>query len=308
MSEKWVQSARRVLMMRPSSFGFNPETASSNAFQKPATGDVQALAIAEFDAAVATLESHGIEVIVVEEAPRPPKPDSVFPNNWFACSPTGIVALFPMAAENRRLERRPGLFEGVGTRLLDLTHHELEGRFLEGTGSLVIDWINTVAYRCRSPRSDESVATEFCDASGLELVAFDAVDSGGTPIYHTNVMMAIGTGWAIVCREALSKGEPLDRLAATGRKIVEISMQQMQEFAGNALELRNEAGEKFIIMSERAKRALEPDQVAVLQEFGTIVAIAIPTIESVGGGSARCMIGEIFFEPDGPKVGGPGVV
>lgn len=308
MSEKRVQSARRVLMMRPSSFGFNEETASSNAFQNPATGDIQALAVAEFDAAVRTLESHGIDVIVGEEAPRPRKPDSVFPNNWFACSPTGIVALFPMAAENRRLERRPGLFEGVGTRLLDLTHHELEGRFLEGTGSLVIDWINAVAYMCRSPRSNESVAMEFCDASGLELVAFDAFDSAGTPIYHTNVMMAIGTGWVIVCRAALSDREPMERLSATGRAIVEISLRQMLEFVGNALELRNEADEKLIIMSERAKGALEPEQVAVLQEFGTIVPLSIPTIESVGGGSARCMIGEIFIEPQGPKVGGPGVV
>lgn len=286
-------------MVRPCSFGFNDQTAASNAFQKPPMASTSDRAIAEFDAAVATLRANGADVIVAEDIPDPVKPDAVFPNNWFSASPNGWLTLFPMAAENRRAERRPEIIETIQSRfrceVVDLSANEQEGRFLEGTGSLVVDWVCGVAYLCKSIRSSALVAAEFCRREQLELVEFEAFDQQGNAIYHTNVMMAIGTKWAVLCRESIRDEGVFQRLLATGRTVIDVSLDQVAEFAGNMLELRGRAGQTLIVMSARAKSALGDEQIQALQTHGKIVELDIPTIESVGGGSARCMIAEIFL-------------
>jgi hypothetical protein len=286
-------------MVRPSSFGFNDQTAASNAFQQPLGRSTSDLAVAEFDAAVATLRSNGVEVLVAEDSAEPPKPDAVFPNNWFCASPSGSLTLFPMAAENRRSERCAEIIDAIQRRfrcdLVDLTDYEHSGQFLEGTGSLVVDWMHGVAYMCRSIRSSPLVAAEFCRRERLELVEFDAFDKRGQAIYHTNVLMAIGTEWAVICRESTRDEDIFQRLVATERTVIDISLDQVAEFAGNMLELRSATGDALIVMSSRAKRALREDQIRDLEVHGRLVELDIPTIESVGGGSARCMIAEIFL-------------
>lgn len=308
------QSADAVLMVRPAAFGWNPETEGSNAFQRRVAGPagtLQERALAEFDALAAALRSAGVEVYALAEPGPGASPDAVFPNNWVSLHHDGTVVLYPMMAPSRRIERRMELIRRLeelggheGSRLVDLSHHELGGRFLEGTGSVVFDHAARVAYACRSPRTDESVLRELCEAIAYESVVFDAADATGVPVYHTNVLLSIGTRAVIVCADAVpgaGRGALLERLQAGGRRIVTIDHAQMADFAGNALELRARGGSSLLAMSARAWQAFGPAEREVLRDaVDAIVDAEVPTIEQCGGGSVRCMLAEVFL----PRAGG----
>jgi hypothetical protein len=308
-SDQEAQSARAVLMVRPASFGFNSQTASSNAFQqvpaRAAATEIQELALGEFDGLAKALQRAGVEVLVAPDTLLPEKPDAIFPNNWVSFHFDGAVTLYPMLAPNRRWERREDILEQVvregGFRVLrtfDLTHREAEGKFLEGTGSLVLDRPHRVAYASLSPRTDLDVLGEFAQLLDYELVTFEGQGAAAQPVYHTNVVMAIGTRFAVVCGEAIV--EPLHRdavfnkLRAAGHDIVDISLRQMLEFAGNLLELAP-AGGHVIALSTTAWRSLDPAQKRILESHAEVVPAAIPTIERIGGGGVRCMLAEIHL-------------
>jgi hypothetical protein len=296
-------------MVRPASFGFNPQTAASNAFQQrpllPAEIQAQGLALEEFDGLAQALRRAGVEVLIAPDTPLPPKPDAIFPNNWVSFHVDGTVALYPMLAANRRWERREEILDRVvregGFRILrtvDLTHRESEGKYLEGTGSLVLDRAHRVAYACLSPRTDLDVLGEFAQLLDYELVAFEARDGESRSVYHTNVVMAIGTRFAVVCGEAIERSPHREavfsKLRAAGHDIVDISLRQMQEFAGNMLELAA-AGGPVLALSTTAWRSLEVAQRAILESHAEVIPAAIPTIERIGGGGVRCMLAEIHL-------------
>jgi hypothetical protein len=307
------QCANAVLMIRPAAFDYNPETAATNRMQQRAdAGTVQngELANREFDSFVRALESEGVRVCVAEDTLEPPKPDAVFPNNWVSFHEDGTVVLYPMQAESRRRERRREILDVVSSRLgytvrrlIDLTAHEKEGRFLEGTGSLVLDHDHRVAYACRSPRTHAAVIDEWSAELGYEPVLFDAMDRNGVPLYHTNVLMCIGARAVVVGTEAIvpdDRRRVLDRLCASGREIIEISHDDIAAFAGNMLELASwdEAlgDSRVLVMSARARQALKPELFARLSACtDTVLAAPVPTIEKLGGGSVRCMLAEVFL-------------
>jgi hypothetical protein len=304
-----AQSARAVLMVRPASFGFNPQTAASNAFQQaadsPEAAGAQRLALAEFDALAEAVRGAGVEVLIAADTPLPAKPDAIFPNNWVSFHSDGTVALYPMLAPNRRWERREEILEQVMregrfrvSRTVDLTHREAEGKFLEGTGSVVLDRAHRVAYASLSPRTDLDVLGEFAQLLDYELVTFEARDGAGQPVYHTNVVMAVGTGFAVLCGEAIAhvqhREAVLNTLRATGHDIVEVSLRQMQAFAGNLLELEP-AGGPVVALSTTAWRSLEAAQRRILEAHAQPVPVAIPTIERLGGGGVRCMLAELHL-------------
>jgi len=304
------QSAQAVLMVRPASFGFNLQTAASNAFQQnpseAAETETQGLALDEFDAVAKALQRAGVDVLVAPDTVLPVKPDAVFPNNWVSFHFDGTVTLYPMLALNRRWERREEVLEQVvregGFRVLrtfDLTHREAEGKFLEGTGSLVLDRPHRVAYASLSPRTDLDVLGEFAQLLDYDLVTFEARDSATQPVYHTNVVMAIGTRFAVVCGEAIVEPTHRDavfnQLRAAGHDIVDISRRQMLDFAGNVLELAPAAGGHVIALSTTAWRSLESAQRRVLESHAEVIPVSIPTIERVGGGGVRCMLAEIHL-------------
>jgi hypothetical protein len=307
------QCADAVLMVRPAAFGYNPETAASNAFQKSAPSgagaDEAARARTEFDGLVRALSSEGIEVCVAEDSPEPVKPDAVFPNNWVSFHEDGTLVLYPMEARSRRRERRQEVIDQAlkelgfkVTHLLDLMHHEDEGRFLEGTGSLVLDHPDRIAYACASSRTHPEVVEEWAQALHYEPVVFKAADSAGQPLYHTNVLMWIGARTAVVGTEAIAAGDRrrvLERLERSGREIIEIGQKEIAQFAGNMLELGtwDEAlgDSRVLVMSESARRALKPETFAQLSgSTDVVLAVPIPTIERLGGGSVRCMLAEVF--------------
>ena len=308
-SSRLRQSADAVLMVRPAAVGWNPETAGSNAFQRPVAGPAgpdQERALSEFDALVDALGTAGVGVYAIDEPGPSACPDAVFPNNWVSLHHDGTVVVYPMMAPSRRIERRMELIarvEELGgysvSRLLDLSHHELSGRYLEGTGSVVFDHAGRVAYACRSPRTDESVLRELCEELGYEPVAFDAADAAGVPVYHTNVLLSIGTRSAILCADAVAqagRGPLLERLQAGGRRVVTVDLAQMAEFAGNALELRASGDSSVLAVSERAWRAFRPAERETLRDcVDAVVAAPVPTIEQCGGGSVRCMLAEVFL-------------
>ena len=306
------QCADAVLMIRPAAFDYNPETAATNRMQQrpaPGTGAAQERALAEFDGCVHTLRSEGIRVCVVEDTPEPAKPDAVFPNNWVSFHRDGTVVLYPMQAPNRRLERRREIVARVADelgfevrRVLDLTAHESDGRFLEGTGSLVLDHVGRLAYACRSPRTHPEVAAEWARALGYELLSFAASDRHGVPLYHTNVMLSIGSRVVVVASAAIAveeRGALLERLRASGRELIEIDQQGVAGFAGNVLELASwdEAlGDlSVLVMSSSARAALGTQAFARLSACAdSVLTVPLPTIESLGGGSVRCMLAEVF--------------
>jgi len=291
-------------MVRPAAFGYNEETAVNNAFQQKGTGaDIQAEARRESDAYIGLLESSGINVVAAEDTAEPHTPDSVFPNNWFSTHDDGTLVLYPMFAENRRLERKPAVLEAIKAnfdvkRIVDLTHYEEEGKFLEGTGSMVLDRAGRIVYACRSPRTNEEVLRDFCESLGYSPLMFDASDAGGRQIYHTNVMMHIGSDTAVVCMESIGDAEERARvrssLEESGRTIVEITHGQMEHFAGNMLELRSSRGEACLVMSKTARSALSEDQLSVLGSGRRLITPDLDCIEMNGGGSARCMLAELF--------------
>lgn len=296
-----------LLMVRPAHFGFNAQTADNNAFQTNDTSltpvEISRRAIEEFDQFVATLRAAGVEVLVVADTPEPVKHDAVFPNNWFSTHADGKLITYPMYAAMRQLERRDDILAQLTqqygyTQRLHLEAAEAEGRYLEGTGSLILDRDHHIVYACKSVRTDEALLHELAQAIGYRAVAFDAVDRQGQPIYHTNVMMALGTTFCVICldtiADATERRHVTDTLSATGKAIVDISLAQMESFAGNMLHVKNKAGEPYLVMSEQAYRSLTPEQVAVLEGHTQLLYSPIPTIETYGGGSARCMMAEIF--------------
>jgi hypothetical protein len=305
------QSAAAVLMVRPASFGFNPETASSNGFQRPPTSaseaETQSRALAEFDVLADSLQRAGVRVIVAPDTAVPVKPDAIFPNNWVSFHHDGTVVLYPMLAPNRRLERRDEVLHQVArdggyqvTRTVDLKHREAQSQFLEGTGSLVLDRPNRIAFASLSPRTDLDVLGEFSQQLGYELVTFEAFDQASPPraVYHTNVLMALGTRFAVVCTEAIAnpahRRAVTQRLASSGHEVIEISQAQMHRFAGNLLELAPPGG-PLIALSQNAWGSFDPAQRRRLESHGTVLVADIPVIERAGGGGVRCMLAEIHL-------------
>jgi hypothetical protein len=312
MATDSAQAADAVLMVRPASFGWNAQTAASNRFQPPvpvAVRDAGARAVAEFDALAGALADAGVTVHAFDDRAQPACPDAVFPNNWVSLHADGTVVLYPMLAPNRRRERRLELVAALEhgergvehrvERLLDLTHHELRGRCLEGTGSVVFDHPGRLAYACLSPRTDARVLDELCEELGYEPVTFEATDGAGVPVYHTNVMLSIGSGFVVVCAESVvpeQRGALLERLASAGRRVVTIDRREMGGFAGNVLELRAADGARVLAASRRALGSLPDDARATLTAcVERVVAVPVPTIEDLGGGSVRCMLAEVFL-------------
>jgi len=307
------QLASTVMMIRPARFESNPLTAASNRFQGRSSSSPEeqhAIALREFDGLASALREAGIEVIVVDDTVEPHTPDAIFPNNWISMHADGRVVLYPMEAENRRTERRHDIIDYLDkharrqvTDVVDLSAHEDAGHFLEGTGSMVLDRANRVAYACISSRTHLDPLGEFAQRMGYDVVAFDAVDSGGVPIYHTNVLMNVGEQLAVICAEAIPRDEQrnavLTRLRETGHDILELSYAQLDAFAGNMLELRNNNGERVLAMSQQAYDSLNEKQRATLAANARIVKAPIDNIESSAGGSVRCMLAEVHLPLEG---------
>ena len=298
------QASRSVLLVRPASFGFNPETAASNAFANAAGENAAVAVLREFDAVAQRLIGAGVEVLVLEDAPDPPKPDAIFPNNWVSFHADGTMVLYPIESPTRRREREP---ERLATllresgfdirRTVDLSHHERHGRFLEGTGSLVLDRPGRRAFANLSPRTDPHVIADFDDRMDYATLLFDARDRSGRPIYHTNVLLSLGARFAVICAEAVAeeyRAVLIDEIEAAGRTVIEVDFEQLRSFACNVIELEGASG-PLIAISAAARGSLRPDQLKRLESFGELLDVAIPTIESVGGGSIRCMIADIHL-------------
>ena len=304
-----LQTAAHVLMIRPVRFTANLQTAASNHFQQltgAADQDLQLLARNEFDSLVTTLRTAGVNVVVFEDTPEPHTPDALFPNNWFSLHADGTAVLYPMCAANRRLERRPALIQALAEehgfeleRTLDLTHHEAADAFLEGTGSLVLDRPNRIAYACLSARTTTQALQDFAQHLRYEVVTFHAADAAGAAIYHTNVMLSLGRHFAAICIESVrpeDRAQLLQRLNDSGRHIIPLSHQQLTSFAGNMLELQTRDGGAVVAMSDRARASLTDEQRDLLERLaGPILSCPIPTIERAGGGSVRCMLAEIHL-------------
>ena len=300
-----AHSAKSVLLVRPACFGFNAEAAESNVFaHASADAEVQAVAVAEFEALAKRLSEAGVEVLVLDDTATPAKPDAVFPNNWLTTHADGTIVIYPMATAPRRLERRledvRGLVERNGfeiRRVVDLTSHEAQGRYLEGTGSLLLDRAKHRAFASLSQRTHAEAVADFDRQLGYSTFIFDARDLDGRPIYHTNVLLSLGARFAVLCPDAVApehRAALVVELESSGRTIVELSFEQLQSFGCNVLELQGRDG-PVIAMSAKALANLRPDQVRALEQFGEILAADIPTIEAVGGGSVRCMIAEIHL-------------
>lgn len=303
---KFSQAPVAVLMVRPKSFGFNPQTAGTNAFQNNVIDDIESIrnkALREFDKMVDLLRSNDIEVIVIEDTAQPEKPDAIFPNNWISFQPDGTIVLYPMLAENRRAERTNPVIPEIErhyiiNNTIDLTYFENENKFLEGTGSIVFDYPNKIAYASRSSRTDEGILQELCEKLDFQAVVFNAVDEHDQPIYHTNVLMCVGTDFVIICLDAIKSDDDqeilLESFSSTNHKVIAISFEQMKLFAGNMMEVKSQSGEPFVLLSQKAFHALLPGQLDALSKFVEPLPLNIPTIEEYGGGSVRCMVTGIF--------------
>src|SRR5213596_3532855 len=303
-----AQSTNSVLMIRPGRFYPNPETAADNAFQRTThlgSDSLTLVARKEFDAAVQTLRAAGVNVHIFEDTAEPEKPDAVFPNNWISTHHDGRIVLFSMYSALRRRERRQDIVEELRkhyrvSEVIDYSAFEDEGCYLEGTGSLVLDHLNKIAYVSLSNRSNPKVIQRFAVDFSYEPVTFTSIGSDGQPIYHTNVMMCIGTNFAMVGLDMIpnkaERQEVRARLEKTGKEIVELSADQIANFAGNAIELHNQSGEKLLVLSNRAVRTLTEEQRKTLTRYVRLIQLEIPTIE-LGGGSARCMLATIHLPP-----------
>jgi hypothetical protein len=312
--EKESQLASAVLMIRPTRFASNPLTATSNRFQgksQQSPDQQNENAQQEFDGLAAALRDAGIQVVIVEDTAEPHTPDSVFPNNWVSFHADGRVVLYAMEAENRRSERRPDILQllvsekgFVIREVIDLSAHEAVGHFLEGTGSLVLDRVNHVAYACLSSRTQLDPLGDFAQRMDYEVLAFDAVDRDGVPIYHTNVLMNVGEDIAVICADAIVREDQraavIESLTDSGRELLFLSFDQLEAFAGNMLELRNLNGDRLLAMSQQAHDSLDDAQLALLQANGGIVTADISTIEASAGGSVRCMLAEIHLPESQP--------
>jgi hypothetical protein len=300
------QVPHTILMVRPASFGYNPETAASNAFQKRSDNEsqVQIMARKEFDNAVDAMVTKSISVLVVEDTPDPVTTDAIFPNNWITTHEDGRIFLYPMMAPSRRLERRTDIVKQLNenykvTEVDDISGVESEGRFLEGTGSIIFDHPNKVAYACRSERTEGELFTSLCAKLGYEPILFNAVDENGLAIYHTNVMMWIGESLAGICLDSIHEENDqeliLNQLAATNHKVIALSYDQMNAFAGNMFEVKNANNDRFLLMSQTAYDALLPGQLSEMEKYLSPLPLDIHTIEESGGGSIRCMVAGIHL-------------
>jgi hypothetical protein len=303
---KFSQAPSSVLMVRPASFGYNPQTSGTNAFQTDQTdlnSDVSKMALEEFNLMVDTLIFNDVDVIVVDDTAEPRKPDAVFPNNWISFHEDGTVVLYPMMAENRRLERKIPAIETIKSKfqidqIIDLSGFENQNQFLEGTGSVVFDYQNKIAYASRSARTNEFVLRELCKKIDFRPILFDAVDETGQSIYHTNVLMCVATKFAVVCLDAIKNEEDQEMLlqafSETQHQVIAISYEQLRLFAGNMMEVLTKSGEPLVLLSEKAFHSLLPGQIHAISKHAEPIPLSIPTIEQYGGGSVRCMMAGIF--------------
>lgn len=306
------QTTNSILMIRPVAFRMNEQTAVNNYYQKvidgllPATVNVKAQQ--EFDAFVAKLETVGVDVTVVEDSLDTDTPDSIFPNNWISFHENGDVVLYPMFAENRRQERREDILDiledkgFVINNIMDYTSAEEDGFFLEGTGSVVLDRANSKAYCALSPRADEELFIEFCEDFDMAPVIFEAFQNVGNSrelIYHTNVMMCLGETFAVICADCIDDKKErkmvLDNLKSDKKDLILITEDQVNNFAGNMLEVRGANDKKYLVMSTSAYQSLTPKQIGQLESHAEILTSSLDTIEACGGGSARCMMAEVFL-------------
>lgn len=297
-----------ILMVRPAAFGFNAETATNNYFQSNpdiSKEELQQNALVEFDNMVQTLRTHHINVFVIDDTKEPAKPDAIFPNNWLSTSPTGIVSVFPMYAPSRRTEKRDDILNQLAKEFIirdvqDWSEFEAESRFLEGTGSMNIDYENKLIYACVSERTNISVLEKYAATNDFQAIVFLATDKNGMPVYHTNVMMALGEDFCVLCEEAIEEEWELiavrQLLESTNHAIIAITRDQMHSFAGNVLQVKNTIGEKYLILSQAAFNSLRKEQKQMLEAYAVLLPIAVPTIEKIEGGSVRCMMAEIFLE------------
>lgn len=296
-------------MIRPVRFESNPLTAESNLFQgqtESSPEQQQRDAEAEFDRLVTALEAGGIKVVQFDDTAEPHTPDAVFPNNWVSFHADGTVVLYPMEAENRRTERRQDIIDSLVNQygfqvreVVDLSHHEDEEHFLEGTGSMVLDRSNRIAYACLSSRTHLDVLGDFAQRLDYEVVAFDAVDKNGAPIYHTNVLMNVGEELAVICDVAIPRHDQREAvirsLERTGHEVLTLTFDQMHAFAGNMLELRSSSGQRVIAMSEQARHSLTESQFEKISKYARVISAPIENIENSAGGSVRCMLAEIHL-------------
>lgn len=302
-------TTNNILMIRPAHFGFNSQTAGNNAFQSDdkdeSAKDISNKAQVEFDNMVSILRSKGVNIVVINDTDSPEKPDAVFPNNWVSFHINGAVLTYPMFAPNRRIERREEILEEIGesfnvSRRYTFEHYEEDDLFLEGTGSMLFDRDHKIVYACLSQRTDARLIDKFCVLVEYNRVVFHSVDRNGMPIYHTNVMMALGEDFAVLCKESIQNPDELKELEEvlekTGKEIVDISYDQMESFAGNMLQVRNESGQTFLVMSKTAYNSLTTKQLELLSAKTELLPIDISTIEYYGGGSVRCMMAEIFLQ------------
>lgn len=297
-----------VIMIKPANFGFNKETAENNAFQssegKLTPEEIKEKAIKEFDEVVNKLTKVGINVQVIEDTAEPVKTDAVFPNNWLSTHENGVMVTYAMFAPSRRAERRTDILEGLERDFVVHKHYsfdfyEDDGQYLEGTGSMILDRKNKILYSCLSPRTEARVLEKFAVLMSYSKVVFHAMDKNGDAIYHTNVMMALGTDFAVVCMETIEndveRKDIISSLKRTGKEIIEITEEQMKSFAGNMLQLSSNDGKSYLLMSSQAYKSLDPDQIERISSYTDIIKASIPTIEKYGGGSVRCMVAENFL-------------
>jgi hypothetical protein len=302
------QCTSTVLMVRPASFQYNEQTALTNDYQKKSSlskEQVLAQAQSEFDNMVALLEENGVNVLVIEDTEKPEKPDAIFPNNWISMHQNGDIYLYPMKTLNRSVERRADIIEELKEyfevrNVHDWSSYEKQNVALEGTGSIVFDHVHHKAYACLSPRTDEKLFRKLCKELQYEPVVFTAHKSNRAEQYHTNVVMCIGEGFVVICLESITdkgeKQEVIKSLKEDNLEIIEISVEQLEKhYAGNMLNVYNDSIESVLVMSERAYKCLSPEQIAQLEKHTQIVAPNIDLIEEIGGGSARCMMAEIFL-------------
>ena len=294
-------------MVRPAAFGYNKESASSNLFQQQSTlsaEEINRRAQAEFDEVVQVFLEADVDLSIVHDTPEPIKPDAIFPNNWLGMLHFGHVHLFPMLAKNRRAERRDEIIEQINQKFVinsitNWTDGEKSDLFLEGTGSMVFDHQNRIAFACLSDRTFSGLLMQFCDTINYKEVSFYASDWQGNAIYHTNVMMSIGESFALYCADVIQDQNEREmvrsKLEELGKEIILITVEQMNSFAGNILQFKNKKNQKCIAISKSAFDSLDEVQVKLLSKHGALLVVSIPTIESVGGGSIRCMMAEVFL-------------
>jgi len=308
-----MQTTNTVLMIRPTRFSFNQDTAANNRFQRPAAfaEDVQIKALQEFDGYVAALRAQGVDVMVHNDAEAPHTPDSIFPNNWWSSHPDGTLVLYPMQGHNRRLERDKGVLDRLREqyrveRLLDLSALEQHEVFLEGTGSMVLDRQQRICYAGYSTRTHARALDQVAEHLGYELCTFNAVDRQGVAIYHTNVMMSVGSRLAVACLESVSdlaeRSALRSRLEGSAKQVMALSWEQLESFAGNMLEVHNAAGDPLLVMSRTAWNSLDTGQRRLIERHATPLPVNIDTIERIGGGSARCMLAEVYLPKRQPHL------